>query len=657
MGQDLLNAQLGNYRIQRLLGRGGFAEVYQGEHVYLKTPAAIKVLNTGQQNAHDFLQEARLLASLRHPHIVSILEFDLYQGQPFLVMDYLPYGTMRQRWPRGSVLPLESLVDALKQVAEALHYLHERGLTHGDVKPENILIGEENRLHLSDFGIAVLASKEQAQAMVGTVEYMAPEQFQRQPVPASDQYALGIMAYEWLCGTPPFAGSYIEISTQHIFTPPPSLRTRAPYVAQEVEAVVLRALSKAPEQRFPGVRAFVNALEEAYQGSATTVRREPLPTLPAATRPSSFTAARQPAFSRRALLVAGGTGVAALGLATAGGVAWWKSAQGSGAGAVAAVPSVVSRAPTSQQTAILVGNVYTIYQRQTAPITALAWSPDGKRVASASGVIPGDYNSSKEHEIHVWGALDGGNPLIYQGHNAVIYALAWSPDGKYIASGGEGSPALQVWEAASGKRLAALSSTGPVTQIYWHGSEQVLFATGTSGHAFLWYPHTPARRTDLFTAALNEITGYTLSPDGKYILLLEYPQAYRLADGQPMPIYDGNGTSPYDFRLDCWAPNSQRVVASTPKYPPYVWNPFTGHQITEFDRDAEVSALAWTPDSRTIASYGRSGYIFTWGASTGREVHRYYPRAKTITSIAWSPDGRRIASGGEQGSVEVWQAM
>ncbi len=673
MSRDLLNAQLGNYRLQRWLGRGGFAEVYLGEHVYLKTLAAIKVLHNSQQDVDAFLQEARLLAGLRHPHIVSILEFDLYDGQPFLVMDYLPNGTLRQRYPRGSLLPLADIVSALKQMAEALHYLHARDLTHGDVKPENILLDAEQRLHLSDFGIAVLVSKQQVPVIVGTVEYMAPEQFEQRPVAASDQYALGIMAYEWLCGAPPFTGSYIEISTQHLFAPPPSLRARAAHVAEEVEAVILRALSKQPEQRFPDVLAFVKALEDAYLGTVTTVRRAPLSpargestqtmstqlapqTTPA--QPSSFTTSRPPTLARRSLLIAGGAGAAALLLA--GGLTWWKSTQGASAGVPPAVSPLASSTPAGLQQTGQVGHVYYIYHRQTAPITALAWSPDGRRLASASGVIPGDYNTNKEHAIHVWDALSGANSLIYQGHIDTIYALAWSPDGKYIASGGEGSPALQVWEAASGKRLSTLVTSGPVTQLYWQrDSEHLLVAIGIPGLAFTWNFRAPTQQVTLFNAqgSDRDADGYVLSPDGKYVLLVNAMSAYRLADGALMPMYSGNGTSPYTLFQDCWSPNSQRVVSSTPRYAPYVWNPFTGRQISEFDRDYEVGVLAWSPDNQTIASYGQSGYVFTWTASTGREVHRYYPHAKLVTSLAWSPDGQRIASGGEQGSVEVWQAV
>src|SRR5947209_5210693 len=132
--------QLGNYRLLRLLGRGGFADVYLGSHIYLETQAAIKVLRTRLLNEgiEPFKQEARTIARLDHPHIVRILDFGVQEGIPFLVMSYAPNGTLRQCHPRGSRLPLWQVVFYVQQVASALHYAHERHLIHRDIKPENL---------------------------------------------------------------------------------------------------------------------------------------------------------------------------------------------------------------------------------------------------------------------------------------------------------------------------------------------------------------------------------------------------------------------------------------------------------------------------------------------------------------------------------------
>jgi serine/threonine protein kinase len=230
---DRVGQQLGNYHLICLLGRGGFAEVYLGEHLRLKTQAAIKVLHTSLEgdDIDSFLREAQTVAHLKHPHIVRVFDFDVEEHIPFLVMDYLPNGNVRQRHPKGTPLPLLTIVSYVTQVASALQYAHDEKLIHRDIKPENMLLDQRNTIVLSDFGIALMAQSsryQNTQEVAGTAAYMAPEQFQGKPRRASDQYALGVVVYEWLSGERPFHGSFTEIASQHLFVPPPSLQKKMP---------------------------------------------------------------------------------------------------------------------------------------------------------------------------------------------------------------------------------------------------------------------------------------------------------------------------------------------------------------------------------------------------------------------------------------------
>src|SRR2546421_2904412 len=131
---DRVGQQLGNYRLIRLLGRGGFAEVYLGEHLRLKTQAAIKILHTSLEgdDVDGFLREAQIVAHLKHPHIVRVLDFDVEENTPFLVMDYLPNGNVRQVYPKGRRMPPETIVYYVKQVASALQYAHDENVIHRD---------------------------------------------------------------------------------------------------------------------------------------------------------------------------------------------------------------------------------------------------------------------------------------------------------------------------------------------------------------------------------------------------------------------------------------------------------------------------------------------------------------------------------------------
>ena len=273
---DRVGQQLGNYQLQRLIGTGGFAEVYLAEHKYLRTRAAIKILHT--QLAHDdqeyFLVEARTVAHLIHPHIIRVLEFGVESATPFLVMDYAPNGTLRQLHPKGSYVPLATVVSYVKQLAEALDYAHSQQVIHRDIKPENMLVGSKNEVLLSDFGIAQVAQSSRYQDvrdMAGTIAYMAPEQISAHPRTASDQYSLGIVVYEWLTGERPFQGSFTEIAVKHNLVTPPSFHERVPGMTSAVEEVVLTALAKEPQQRFATVSAFAQALEQASKLPATSI--------------------------------------------------------------------------------------------------------------------------------------------------------------------------------------------------------------------------------------------------------------------------------------------------------------------------------------------------------------------------------------------------
>ncbi len=265
---DRVGQQLGNYRLISFIGQGSFADVYLAEHIHLQSQAAIKILKVMLSNEHKaaFLTEARRLVRLRHSHIVRLLEFGIAGDVPFLVMEYASNGSLRTRHPKGSQLPLETVVFYIKHAADALQYIHEQKLVHRDIKPENMLLGSNQEVMGSDLGIAAVAhntSSQSVQTMAGTVPYMAPEMLQGKPRPASDQYALGIVAYEWICGERPFRGSFTELYSQQLFVPPPSLHEKVPELPPDVEDVVLTALAKDPQQRFSKIQAFAVALEQA----------------------------------------------------------------------------------------------------------------------------------------------------------------------------------------------------------------------------------------------------------------------------------------------------------------------------------------------------------------------------------------------------------
>src|SRR6266700_560653 len=271
--KNYTNRQFGHYRLTRLLGEGGFAQVYLGEHIHLGTQAAVKILTTqlSTEEIAQFRQEARVMMELEHPHIARVLDFGLEGSIPFLVMAYAKGGTLRTKHPRGSRLPLAQVVSYIQQLAAALQEAHNAHLIHRDVKPENMLVRSDGTVLLSDFGIALLVQQSRhlsTQDVVGTATYMAPEQFAGKPRRASDQYALAIVAYEWLTGAPPFRGTFVEIASQHVSAPPPPFGKQLG-VPNEVERMIGKALANHPEDRFATVQEFAVALEQASQSTVT----------------------------------------------------------------------------------------------------------------------------------------------------------------------------------------------------------------------------------------------------------------------------------------------------------------------------------------------------------------------------------------------------
>ncbi len=303
---DRIGRQFGDYRLVRLIGTGGFADVYLGEHVRRKTLTAVKVLHArlAQDNLKSFLNEARSFR-LKHAHIIQILDFGLEDDSGYLVMEYAPDGSLRQRHPKGSQVPLSTIVTYVRQIGDALQYAHDEGVIHRDIKPDNMLLGQNDQVLLSDFGIASIAQTVTSlnlRDQAGTVSYMAPEQLQGKPRPASDQYSLGIVVYEWICGSRPFQGTFTEIHGQHLAASPPSLRVHVPTLPASVEEVVMTALAKDPRHRFTNMRAFANALEQAYLFSLppapvlyNPVSIPPMPAAPLEMKPVQQAPAQRPA--------------------------------------------------------------------------------------------------------------------------------------------------------------------------------------------------------------------------------------------------------------------------------------------------------------------------------------------------------------------------
>jgi serine/threonine protein kinase len=251
---------LGRYELLEPLGRGASSDVFRARDTSLDREVAVKVLRGMHDDPQRFAQEMKILAALDHPGIVRIYDGGSLDGRPYYVMELVEGEPLD---PRG--LPLRDAVTALRQVALACHAAHEQGVVHRDLKPANILVGEE-RAVVADFGVAKMlgaASATQTGTILGTPRYMAPEQWQGDPVDArTDVYALGVILYQVLTGEPPFPGEAMhEVAAQVTTSRPRAPRAIDPGVPRRLEATALRAMRKEIADRLPSARVFADELD------------------------------------------------------------------------------------------------------------------------------------------------------------------------------------------------------------------------------------------------------------------------------------------------------------------------------------------------------------------------------------------------------------
>ncbi len=681
---DRVGQQLGTYRLIRLLGQGGFAEVYLGEHIHLGTQAAIKVMLTrlASDDIEKFRNEARTIARLLHPHIVRVLDFNVEEGVPFLVMDYAPNGTLRQRHPSGEPLAPPLILPYVRQVADALHYAHQQRLVHRDIKPENMLLGPSNDVLLSDFGIALVTQSsryESPQDIAGTVAYMAPEQVQGHPRPASDQYALGVVVYEWLTGSRPFHGSYQEIAVQHAVATPQPLRARVPSIPPAVEEAVLIALAKDPQQRFSTIQAFSNALHQASLANQATLIITPgapgtLP--PPISTPQPMLTPVLPPW--------GGT-MPSPGVSQ--NSAPWATVQSPTAQPMLTPqPMPTAQAPQPSWPAPAVPDSATVMQTPATLHTpaAPAGAPPQPQPQPTAGISrravligAGLVGLAAAGGGVIWWTRNGkGSPFssspttpptavapahpitlyIYRGHSDIVSSAVWSPDGTRIASASYDGT-VRVWDATTGDHLYVYRGhNGGVETIAWSPNGRYIASGGKDNTAQVWDATTGATLLN-YTRHTDHVLGVAWSPDSTRVVSASKDKTalvWSITDGATLQPW-GNHTD--EVHCVAWSPNGQMIVSGSRDRTAQVWNPVAGNGLFTFTRHSDVvESVAWSPDSQRVVSGSNDQTAQVWNARDGGDVYTYLGHSSYVYSVAWSPNGKQIASASFDQSVRVWDA-
>jgi WD40 repeat protein len=709
MADHRASLRVGNYKLIRLLGKGGFAEVYLGQHVHLNTLAAIKLLLKTQLGAAEiekFRREARIVAALRHPHIVSVLDFGAEPDEPpYLVLDYAPNGSLRQRHPPGSVLSPTKALHYLRQVGEALDFAHNRGIIHRDIKPDNMLLGQRGEVLLSDFGIATVAASSSldlrtAPYMEGTLPYMAPEQMQNKPQRASDQYALAIVAYEWLCGRRPFDGMLPEIVAGQLNTPPPPPRSLNPAIPAELETVILKALSKHPAQRYPSVRDFVLHCEQAitpsrkdqfissdpdnrrdrfiaFDPAASDPRQDNVTTVAAAranlspthsnTTPDTMPAIshsqpvmqpttdqqfrlRKSTSRRNFLLGIGATSLLALGAAYAIKQGLHPLSSSSSSHSM----TISKNHPTSNtgktvaptHTAIEIGTTIYTYYGHTKNVLAVAWSPKDNLIASGG----------LDRIIQVWHAFTGSEVYSYGGHLDQINAIAWSPDGSSFASGSK-DKTVHIVNTSTGNLVKTYSNhQDAVNSVAW-SPDGTLIASASNDKTVQVWNATTGDLIRTYTGHQDVVSAVAWSPDGTFVASASSDKTvhvWKPSTGELLEKYQKHT----DFVSSVvWSIDGQHIASGSDDHTVRVWTALEGIDLFIYqNHKGAVFTVACSSDGTRIASGSSDSTVQIWNFSTSNLIYTYSQHRDSVNSVAWSPDGKQIVSGGADRSVQVWQA-
>ena len=265
----------GRFELEEVVGSGGMASVYRAHDRMLERPVAVKILHehyvSDEEAVERFQREARSAAQLAHPNIVTVIDRGEDDGRPYIVFEYVEGENLKQLVTREGALPVGTVIDLGIQIAQALEAAHERGVVHRDIKPQNVLLAEEGRVKVTDFGIARSRGTEGLTltgTIMGTSDYIAPEQAKGEPAgEASDIYSLGVVLYELLTGRVPYeAESPVAVAMRHVHDPIPSVRSVRPEVPPRLDAAVRRALAKEPRDRFASMSDLVAELEACRRG-------------------------------------------------------------------------------------------------------------------------------------------------------------------------------------------------------------------------------------------------------------------------------------------------------------------------------------------------------------------------------------------------------
>lgn len=618
------------YAILGQAGRGGFGAVYKAKDMQFGNRlVAIKEMSQSNIDPKDlaaatesFNHEAMLLANLTHPNLPRIYEQFTESGRSYLVMDFIEGETLEDHLERlgNARVPVQKTLAIVLQLCSVVEYLHTRQppIVFRDLKPGNVMLTPSGHVYLIDFGIArhFKPGQEKDTTALGSSGYAPPEQYGKsQTTTRADIYSLGATLHQLLTGDDPSERPFHFEPLS--FTDP--LLTGLDTLVMSMVSVVV---DKRPEsisivrqelQRIMAQYARSMSIQDVWAGTLPVI-------LPALSGSSTSTKQSQTQLQP---------------------VSQKKS----------------QRQTTPTQVRPQANTLY-ICQGHSGRITAVAWSPDGKYIASAS------YDKT----VLVWNATNGKQLLTYQGHNGRVNSVAWSPDSKYLVSASDDQSA-QVWEATTGKQIRSYNGhNGPLLTVAWSPDGKYIASAGEDTTVQVWDTTTSELITK-YEDHSDKVHCVAWSPDGLYLASggkdckLRIKELNKVREERSFlsklffPRYGQKTFSGYDGPINAlaWSPDSKRIAIVTSDHHIRVRDIHLNTEFTIGESWSKMkNTIAWSPTNKQIIAIGGNDKaVRVWNTSTKKQ-YVYYGHSGYVMTVAWSPDGSRLASGSVDRTLQVF---
>jgi WD40 repeat protein len=702
------------YVIIEELGRGGMGVVYRARQERLGRIVALKMILPTDQGSSEAIgrsvAEARLLARLKHPHIVEIYQVGDHDGRPYLELEYVEGGSLAARL-HGSPWPARAAAELVRAIATGTGAAHRLGIVHRDLKPSNILLAADGTPKITDFGLAkgmgVETGLTRSETIIGTPAYMAPEQAKgqgRHAGPATDIHALGVILYELITGLPPFRAATALETLERIRSAEAVTPSRfEPKLPRDLETICLRCLEKEPHKRFATAEELADELGRFLDGQP--IRSRPI-----------GRGTRLVRWCLRNKAVAAACGLAALALATTLAVSLsfavysYRSSKRLRAALDESRQRAASLAQDRGQALCEQGDMSrgVLWLGRSLELARLVDAPELRRSIRSSldawcrEVHP--LRAMLVHEADVSAIAPGpvdalGAPDPGRRRPGLCDAIALSPDGA-LAAAGWADGVVGLWDTATGKLVRSLPRhSGPVRLVAFRGDGGAVLSVGRDGSALI----RPREASDRASApvSLAHPGGALVAVfrhDGRAVLTAGRDGTGRVWDsatGRPLgrPLDHGSPVLVADF-----SPDGRTALTGGQDGRVRLWDLATARPVwTASDHGGEVQAIAFSPNGRTIATGCAAGLAVLrdartsqvrggplrhdapvqgvafhpdgallltasrdwsarlWNVATGREVSRARGHLAPVESAVFSPDGRLVLTGSRDGTARLWE--